>query len=387
MTGQSAPDLRPAKLWMEMLAKIARPVMAAGLGPGLTQAMPVEVAPGVKPKSRIPHNALEALGRLYCGIAPLLEAQAKGERASSIALEDVHRVLENALSAGPMGLNFSEGKQTLVDIAFLAQAVLRAPLALDKKLPMQTRARLIAVLKGSRNIRPHFNNWLLFSAIIEATLCQLGEDWDTMRVDLALRQIDAWYVGDGTYTDGPEFHVDYYNSYVIQPMLLDILSVVGDQFPEWAELSVRATQRAARQCEILERMVGPDGSFPPIGRSLVYRSGAFHLLAQMALRRDLPSALAPEQVREALWAVISRTLGDVENFDSEGWLRIGLNGSQPSMAERYIATGSLYLCTTAFLPLGLSDEDPFWSGAGKPWSQASLWSQKVAVPRDTALKG
>ena len=44
-----------------------------------------------------------------------------------------------------------------------------------------------------------------------------------LRVDYALRQHDQWYKGDGAYGDGPEFHWDYYNSFVIHPMLLDVL--------------------------------------------------------------------------------------------------------------------------------------------------------------------
>ena len=44
-----------------------------------------------------------------------------------------------------------------------------------------------------------------------------------MRVDYALRQHDQWYKGDGIYGDGPQFHWDYYNSFVIHPMLLDVL--------------------------------------------------------------------------------------------------------------------------------------------------------------------
>ena len=47
-----------------------------------------------------------------------------------------------------------------------------------------------------------------------------------MRVDYALRQHDQWYKGDGAYGDGPTFHWDYYNSFVIHPMLLDVLDVV-----------------------------------------------------------------------------------------------------------------------------------------------------------------
>ncbi len=34
---------------------------------------------------------------------------------------------------------------------------------------------------------------------------------------------------------------------------------------------------------------------------------------------------------------------------------------QPGLADFYITTGSLYLCTTIFLPLGLPADDPFWT--------------------------
>ncbi len=60
-------------------------------------------------------------------------------------------------------------------------------------------------------------------------LARLGARWDRMRVDYALRQHEQWYKGDGVYGDGPVFHWDYYNSFVIQPMLLDVLDVGRDE--------------------------------------------------------------------------------------------------------------------------------------------------------------
>ena len=55
--------------------------------------------------------------------------------------------------------------------------------------------------------------------MVEAGLKSLGASWDRTRVDYALRQHEQWYKGDGAYGDGPEFHWDYYNSFVIHPML------------------------------------------------------------------------------------------------------------------------------------------------------------------------
>ena len=71
-------------------------------------------------------------------------------------------------------------------------------------------------------------------------------------------------------------------------------------------------------------------------------------------------------------------------FDDQGWLRIGFCGHQPSLAEGYISTGSLYLCSAALLPLGLPPTDAFWSGPAAPWTSQQLWSGK-SLPADHAL--
>ena len=123
-----------------------------------------------------------------------------------------------------------------------------------------------------------------------------------MRVDYALRQHDQWYKGDGAYGDGPDFHFDYYNSFVIHPMLLDVLDALSEENPAWKELATRELQRARRYAAVLERLIAPDGSFPPIGRSLAYRFGAMQVLAQIALRRTLPEGVTPAQTRAALTA-------------------------------------------------------------------------------------
>ncbi|MCB0106669.1 MAG: DUF2264 domain-containing protein, partial [Caldilineaceae bacterium] len=141
--------------------------------------------------------------------------------------------------------------------------------------------------------KPHFNNWLLFAAIIEAFLYQVGADWDPMRVDYALRQHEQWYLGDGIYGDGPAFHWDYYNSFVIQPMLIDILATVAGVDAAWDALREPVLRRAQRYAVIQERLISPEGTFPAIGRSLAYRFGAFQLLAQIALRRELPPEVTP----------------------------------------------------------------------------------------------
>jgi hypothetical protein len=347
--------------------------------------MPVEQAEGAN-RQTVTH--LEALGRLLAGIAPWLELPADdstegGFRTRYAAL--ARRAIDRAVDPGsPDFLNFTRERQPLVDAAFLAQGVLRAPRALGEALDAKTKRNLIAALESTRPIPPGFNNWLLFSATVEAGLARLGATWDRMRVDYALRQHDQWYKGDGVYGDGPEFHWDYYNSFVIHPMMLDVLAVVREEMPAWKALATRVEQRAGRYAAVLERLIAPDGTFPAIGRSLAYRFGAFQLLAQVALQRRLPEGVTPAQVRGALTAIIRRSIDAPGTFDADGWLRIGFCGHQPGIGERYISTGSLYLCAVGLLPLGLPVSDEFWAAPPQPWTSVRAWNGH-AFPIDHAL--
>ena len=110
-----------------------------------------------------------------------------------------------------------------------------------------------------------------------------------MRVDYALRELQSWYLGDGTYGDGPHFHWDFYNSFVIQPYLLPTHGHPRRPVPILVP-SMRAPirQRAQRYAAIQERLIAPDGSYPAIGRSITYRCGAFHLLADASRRNCSP---------------------------------------------------------------------------------------------------
>ena len=371
--------------WTRLLQRVADPVLTHLANGTLKARMPVEQAAGAN-RQAVTH--LEALGRLVAGLAPWIELapdQTPEGRLRAQYADLAGRAISRAVDpVSPDFLNFTRDRQPLVDAAFLAQGLLRAPRALRDALDPTTRRQLIAALESTRVIVPGFNNWLLFSATIEAALARLGASWDRLRVDYALRQHEQWYKGDGAYGDGPDFHWDYYNSFVIQPMLLDVLDVFRSESTAWTDIAVRVEARATRYAAVQERLIAPDGSFPAIGRSLAYRCGAFHLLAQMALRRSLPAGVSPAQVRGALTAVISRTLEAAGTFDPDGWMRIGFCGHQPGVGETYISTGSLYLCSVAFLPLGLPAGDPFWSAPAQPWTSARAWSGQ-AFPIDHAL--
>jgi len=362
--------------WINVLTRLANPILTNLAEQRLKERMPVEAAAGLLAERR-EYTHLEATGRLLAGIAPWLELDSVSgeegrlrEKYSALA----RRALDAATDPRSRDyMNFTKGGQPLVDAAFLAQAILRAPKELWSKLDTRTQSNVINALKATRVIKPTFSNWLMFSAMIEAALASLGQQWDQMRVDYAVRQHEQWYKGDGTYGDGPDFHWDYYNSFVIQPMLIDVLSAVAKQTNAWADFYPKVLARARRYAVIQERMISPEGTFPAIGRSITYRFGAFHLLAQLALMQQLPTELKPSQVRSALTAVIRRMIEASGTFDKDGWLTIGFCGHQPGLGERYISTGSLYLCAVGLLSLGLPVTDDFWAGPQLDWTAKRMW--------------
>ena len=105
----------------------------------------------------------------------------------------------------------------------------------------------------------------------------------------------------------------------------------------------------------------------------------------MAYVKELPKEVSPAQVRSALYTMIHNQIKAKDTFDKNGWLQIGLYGHQNNIGEGYISTGSLYLCSEAFLVLGLPATDPFWSEAYQPWTQKKIWSGQE-IPIDHALK-
>ena len=221
--------------WLQQVELVSGPVLKALKEGTLRRKMPIEAVPGQE-QARAVGTHLEALGRLLAGLAPWLELEQTAEETQKeTALRDHYRDcalagITSALDpASPDYMHFGDSSQTLVDSSFLALALLRAPNQLLNKLDARTQQRLAEALVTQRKVQPPFNNWLLFAAMNEALLMTLHQPWDRMRVDYALRELQSWYLGDGTYGDGPHFHWDFYNSFVIQPYLLQLMDTLGDR--------------------------------------------------------------------------------------------------------------------------------------------------------------
>lgn len=363
--------------WVKLMWKISYPVIHNLAEGTLHQNMPIETPSGnTKGYDEITH--LEAVGRTLAGVAPWLalpDDDTEEGKLRKQMREDVLKGLKNAVDPdSPDKLNFTKQPQPIVDAAYLVHAFLRAPKALWEPLDEVTKQRYIDSFKALRDRTGAYNNWLLFTGLTEAFLLQQGEQADPFRINIAKNKIKEWYAGDGWYSDGSKFSMDYYNSYVLNPMMVAMLETLATKKRASQKDVDEALQRLIRHSEFCERIIGPDGTYPAFGRSVTYRTAAFQSLADVALREKLPAHITPAQVRCALTAVHRNMYEGNQNFDKDGWLVLGFNGHQPEAADGYTSTGSLYMATLSFLPLGLPADNPFWTDAPADWTTKKAWN-------------
>ena len=372
---EKVPDWEDRIYWISILQKITNPVLNNLAKGSLRKNMPYESTSLEGQK----FSYLEAFARVFNGIAPWLELGPDSSEEGILRekyIKMTMKAISNAVNPNNNDYIFVvEPKQSLVDVALFAQGLLRAKNQIWLNLPMDDQARIIRELKNTRMIAPYENHWLLFTAMIEAALLEFTGECDKERLSYGIRRFrDEFYMGDGIYSDGEGFTSDYFNSIVIHPMLNDVLKVMrkyGIREGEFLDVQLMRSSRLASQ---LERTISPEGTYPLLGSCLAYRCGVFHLLSQATLLKILPRNINPAQVRSALTAVLKKQFGENQNFSSNGWLLVGLNGSQLDISESDINTGSLYFCCSIFLALGLPASDLFWTEPYAEWTSIKAWN-------------
>ena len=333
---------------------------------------------------------LECFGRLMDGISPWLSLPDDNSKEGrlrkklrKLALLSYRNVVDPN-SPDMLLWSSKTTRQPLVDAAYLAESFLRAP-DLWYKLDEITKQRYKECFKKVRKIHPYQNNWLLFSGIVECFLLFMGEKADEKRMFNITKQINNWYVGDGWYSDGELFAMNYYNSFVIHPMFIHMLEIMEKNHLKTPISSIIAIKRMQKFNIFLERLISPEGKFPAFGRSIVYRLGVFQTLSLAILKYGLPYPLNNGGVRSALTKVINNMFSLKENFNEKGFLTLGFVGHQINVANIYSNNGSTYMTSLLFLALGLPENHPFWVDCQKPWTSQNAWSGKP-FPLDKAIK-
>ncbi len=386
--------------WLKILLKSITPVIDGFVNKNIKSTFPIHYSAHL-PKNdvRRNHKAILII-ELFC--RTLLSSSflfQNHEFIHKYHLNDLFEKTKTMITIGFSGyLEFNHptiDHQIIVEMANVAYAFMKTPFlwnSLDKNLQNQI---LYIMYYSITQFKPHINNWLLFEAIIEIFLYKNQKIKTLHKTLLNLRIIESYYVGDGWYKDGPVFHMDFYNSYVILPFLITIYKELyllnyQNQGSLYKNVYNKSILKIQRQSEFLERLIGPNGSFPIFGRSAVYRTAIFHALVACACENALPHTLSYGQVRNGLNAVITHMFenNDLHIFDEHGFLTYGFSGFQPEIGDEYSNSGSLYFALLIFMPLGLDENHDFWKNDTRSmedeWSQKKLYSGKC-INRDKAI--
>lgn len=379
------------QVWADLCYKISQPVLENMSKGNFQKDFPLELSPTWDGRdTKVAY--LETFARLMAGISPWLalpdDGTPEGKQRKQLH-EWAIQAYKNAVDPNsPDKITWlTNTSQPLCDASYLVESFMRAPEATWGQLDELTKKRYIEGLKSLRTIRPAYNNWLLFRAMVEVFFMSIGEDVDEYALSVGLQKMSEWYLSDGWYSDGPEYAMDYYNSYVMHPMMVEVVEMCKKhKFSTPISLDL-AVKRMNRFNTILERFISPEGAYPAVGRSVIYRMGAFQTLAMSAWKYGLPKDLTNGSVRSALTCVMKRMFAVDGNFDDKGYLRLGFAGHQPNLANYYSNSGSLYMTSLVFMPLGLPADHPFWTAPAEPWTSQKAWSgQEFPEDYHTSLR-
>lgn len=379
------------QVWADLCYKISQPVLENMSKGNFQKDFPLELSPTWDGRdTKVAY--LETFARLMAGISPWLalpdDGTPEGKQRKQLH-EWAIQAYKNAVDPNsPDKITWlTNTSQPLCDASYLVESFMRAPEATWGQLDEVTKKRYIEGLKSLRTIRPAYNNWLLFRAMVEVFFMSIGEDVDEYALSVGLQKMSEWYLSDGWYSDGPEYAMDYYNSYVMHPMMVEVVEMCKKhKFSTPISLDL-AVKRMNRFNTILERFISPEGAYPAVGRSVIYRMGAFQTLAMSAWKYGLPKDLTNGSVRSALTCVMKRMFAVDGNFDDKGYLRLGFTGHQPNLANYYSNNGSLYMTSLVFMPLGLPADHPFWTAPAEPWTSQKAWSgQEFPEDYHTSLR-
>lgn len=379
------------QVWADLCYKISQPVLENMSKGNFQKDFPLELSPTWDGRdTKVAY--LETFARLMAGISPWLalpdDGTPEGKQRKQLH-EWAIQAYKNAVDPNsPDKITWlTNTSQPLCDASYLVESFMRAQEATWGQLDEVTKKRYIEGLKSLRTIRPAYNNWLLFRAMVEVFFMSIGEDVDEYALSVGLQKMSEWYLSDGWYSDGPEYAMDYYNSYVMHPMMVEVVEMCKKhKFSTPISLDL-AVKRMNRFNTILERFISPEGAYPAVGRSVIYRMGAFQTLAMSAWKYGLPKDLTNGSVRSALTCVMKRMFAVDGNFDDKGYLRLGFAGHQPNLANYYSNNGSLYMTSLVFMPLGLPADHPFWTAPAEPWTSQKAWSgQEFPEDYHTSLR-
>ena len=241
--------------------------------------------------------------------------------------------------------------QRMVELAAIGFALRLVPQHLWDPLDERARRNVASYLLEARPHQFADNNWKFFRVMIDLGLERIGVDFDRSLTETYLRELEAFYLGDGWYRDGNVPRVDHYIPFAMHFYGLIYAALAqsdGDRkqrFREWARLFAPN----------IRHWFADDGGTLVFGRSMTYRFACAGFWAALAFADE--EALPWGEVK-GYYLRHLRWWARHPITERDGVLSIGFGYANLLMSENYNSPGSPYWAFKAFLPLALDPSHP-----------------------------
>lgn len=251
--------------------------------------------------------------------------------------------------------------QAKVECASVAIALHETRPWIWDRLDDSVRQRIVAWMTELLGSEVPDNNWVWFRAITSAFLRSVGAPWSAPDIDHAIARTEAWYAGEGWYSDGggtggPLRHFDHYSGWAMHYYPLWYCRVSGDAADP--ALLARYRARLRRYVDDAQHLVAADGAPLYQGRSLTYRYATLCPLWAGAVFDATP--LPPGRTRRLASGVL-RHFTEAGCFDARGLQPLGWHGEFTAIRQPYSGPGSPYWSSKGFTGLVLPADHPVWT--------------------------
>lgn len=251
--------------------------------------------------------------------------------------------------------------QRIVESADIAVAIWMSRERVFDNMTKAEQEQIIAWLSQVDGKGTYTDNWILFTAMVQAVRYHLGFSSPLADLDNRLMQMNEFYRADGWYVDGLTDEFELYNAWMFGWHYLLWTWIDGDRRPEHRDL---VTERGRSFIDGFLHFFGANGSYPAWGRSIVYR---FAAAAPFAVGHFLDIAPDDPGLLRRVSSGCIRYFYDRGLFDPEGhFVRQGYHGDFPAAGEAYISPGSPYWCCHGLFALTFDRDDPFWTATESP---------------------
>lgn len=298
---------------------------------------------------------MEGLSRALWGLFPLM-AGGEGESWSEKYLDAI-KLGTDPQSAGYWG-ETSPYDQRLVEMAAYG---LGLSLLGDKLLERFTEREVMnlhAWLSQITDAQMPDSNWNYFAIMVQLGFKRAGLPYDQRAIDHRFALMDAYYLGDGWYSDGPGRPKDYYISMAFHFYGLIYAALSGDE----ARADV-LRERSRLFAQDFIYWSAADGASVPFGRSLTYRFAMVAFWSAVAfsgLEVFTPGIVKGIILRHLRW------WQQQPITDRDGILTLGFAYPNLAMCEDYNSPGSPYWALKTWLILALPETHPFWLADEEP---------------------